>query len=206
MRRKLDQQITSITGRSRLITACIIEDMMEAKEPRVQEILAEAELNFKCPVRRGLLYMGKFASSPICGRCLPCSLGSYEAGERLRKLADGKGAEADLLALRRIMNQMIVGSLCKKGKDTGRFVLEGMSTGIYEEHIEGRCSDRECVSLMEYRVIPDKCVMCGICKEICSYRAVICKNHAQGGLHQVQSGEAGIDAEDTGGFTPISFR
>ncbi len=146
---------------------------MEAKEPKVEEIRAEAERNMKCLVRRALFHMTAFISGPMCGRCLPCALGSYEAGERLRKLIDGRGGEADLLALRRIMNQMMEGSLCKKGKDTARFVLEWMSAGIYEEHIEGRCPDKECVSLMEYRVIPDKCVMCGICKETCSYRAII---------------------------------
>lgn len=146
---------------------------METKELKVEEIRAEAESNVKCPVKRGLYYMTAFISGSMCGRCLPCALGSYEAGERLRNLVEGKGKETDLLALKQIMNGMMEGSLCKKGKDTARFVLEWMSTGIYEEHVEGRCPDEECVSLMEYRIIPGKCVMCGICKEVCSYRAII---------------------------------
>lgn len=147
--------------------------MTEMKELKVEEIKAEAENNVQCPVRRAFYYMTEFINGPMCGRCLPCSLGSYEANERLRNLIEGRGKETDLLALRRIMNEMIEGSLCKKGKDTARFVLEWMSTGIYEEHIEGRCPAEECVSLMEYRIIPEKCVMCGICKEACSYRAII---------------------------------
>ncbi|MCL5022760.1 MAG: 4Fe-4S binding protein [Nitrospirae bacterium] len=146
---------------------------METKELKVEEIRAEAERNVKCPVKKGLYYMTAFISGPMCGRCLPCALGSYEAGERLRNLIEGRGKETDLLALRRIMNEMMEGSLCKKGKDTARFVLEWLSTGSYEEHIEGRCPAEECVSLMEYRIIPEKCVMCGICKEACSYRAII---------------------------------
>ena len=146
---------------------------METKELKVEEIKAEAESNVQCPVRRAFYYMTEFINGPMCGRCLPCALGSYEAGKRLRNLIDGRGREADLFALRRIMNGMREGSLCKKGRDTARFVLEWLSTGIYEEHIKGRCPAEGCVSLMEYRIIPDKCVMCGICKEACSYRAVI---------------------------------
>lgn len=146
---------------------------METKELKVEEIRADAESNAKCPVRKAFYYMTEFIKGPMCGRCLPCSLGSYEAKERLRNLIEGRGKETDLLALNRIMKQMIEISLCKKGKDTARFVLEWLSTGIYEEHIEGRCPSEECVSLLEYRIIPKRCVMCGICKEVCSYRAII---------------------------------
>lgn len=146
---------------------------METKELKVEEIKAEAESKVKCPVKRGLYYMTAFISGPMCGRCLPCALGSYEAGERLRNLVEGRGNETDLLALKRIMNEITEGSLCKKGKDSARFVLEWMSTENYKEHIEGNCPDQECVSLMEYRIIPGKCVMCGICKEACGYRAII---------------------------------
>lgn len=146
---------------------------METKELKVEEIKAEAESKAKCPVKRGLYYITTFISGPMCGRCLPCALGSYEAGERLRNLIEGRGTEADLLALERILNEMIEGSLCKKGKDSARFVLEWMSTGIYHEHVKGSCPDQECVSLMEYRIIPGKCVRCGICKEACDYRAII---------------------------------
>ena len=146
---------------------------METKELKIEEIRAEAESRVKCPVKRGLYYMTAFISGPMCGRCLPCALGSYEAGERLRNLTEGRGRETDIPVLRRIMNEMREGSLCKKGKDTARFVLEWLSTGIYEDHLRGRCPAEECVSLMEYRIIPEKCVMCGMCKEACSYRAII---------------------------------
>lgn len=147
--------------------------MIETKELKLEEIRAGAEKNIKCPVNRALYYTTEFLKGPMCGRCLPCSLGSYEAKERLKNIVEGMGTEADLFALRRIMNEILVSSLCKKGKDTARFVLEWIATGIYEEHIEGRCPENECVALMEYRIIPGKCVMCGICKEACNYNAII---------------------------------
>ncbi|GAB4412623.1 MAG: hypothetical protein OHK0032_08690 [Thermodesulfovibrionales bacterium] len=142
------------------------------QEKKVEEIKKEAE-GRKCPVNKALYYMNEFLNGPMCGRCLPCSLGSYEARVRLENIVEGRGTEADLVALRRIMDEMLEGSLCKKGKDTAKFVLEWMATDVYREHINGRCPDRECIAFIEYRVIPEKCVMCGLCKEACKYNAII---------------------------------
>ncbi len=149
------------------------EGVTETKGLKVEEIRAEAEKNIKCPVNKALYYMTEFINGQMCGRCLPYSLGSYEARERLRHIVWGKGTEADLFVLRHVMNGMIEGSLCKKGKDTARFVLDWVATGVYEEHVEGRCPDEECAALREYRIIPGKCVMCVICKEACNYNAII---------------------------------
>ena len=147
--------------------------MTETTELKVEEIRAEAEKDIRCPVNKALYYMTEFINGPMCGRCLPCALGSYEARDRLRNIVGGRGTETDLFMLRRIMNEMREGSLCKKGKDTARFVVDWMSTGVYENHIEGRCPEAECVALIEYRIIPEKCLMCGICKEACNYNAII---------------------------------
>ena len=38
-----------------------------------------------------LYYTEAFLSGPMCGRCLPCSLGSYEAKVRLQNIIEGKG-------------------------------------------------------------------------------------------------------------------
>lgn len=143
------------------------------KEKKVEEIRKEAEANIKCPVRKALYYMDEFLNGPMCGRCFPCSLGSYEAKVRLTNIVEGRGTDADISALKRIMDEMIEGSLCKKGKDTANFVIEWMRTNVYEEHIEGRCPDRECTAFIEYWVIPEKCVLCGLCKDACNYDAII---------------------------------
>lgn len=143
------------------------------KEKKVDEIRKEAENNIKCPVKKALYYMDEFLNGPMCGRCFPCSLGSYEAKVRLTNIVEGRGTNADISALRRIMDEMLEGSLCKKGKDTANFITGWMGTSVYEEHIEGRCPDRECPAFIEYRVIPEKCVMCGLCKDACTYEAII---------------------------------
>jgi NADH-quinone oxidoreductase subunit F len=99
-------------------------------------------------------------------------MGSYEAKIRLERLVSGEGAEADLAALRRIAADMEEASLCKKGKDTARFILDWMATGAYEEHLQGSCPAMACDSLIVYRIDPEKCVACGLCREACVHGAI----------------------------------
>lgn len=143
----------------------------EEKELKVEDIRKLAEEK-KCTVQRALFYTEAFLSGPMCGRCLPCSLGSYEAKVRLQRIIEGRGAEVDLAALNRIAAQMFEGSLCKKGKDTARFIRDWMATDVFRKHIEGACPEKECEAFIEYRVIPAKCVVCGICKDACKYQAI----------------------------------
>ena len=50
-------------------------------------------------------------------------MGSYEARTILKNLMGGKGSEAELANLKRIADEMVESSMCKKGKDTARFLL-----------------------------------------------------------------------------------
>ena len=127
----------------------------------------------KCPVQRAIFYVEGFLEGPMCGRCFPCALGSYEAKIRLRNLIEGRGDEEDIAVLKRIADDMLVSSFCKKGKDTARFLLEWMEAGVFEEHLNLSCRDRECTTFIEYRIVPEKCIMCGLCKEACEYKAII---------------------------------
>lgn len=146
--------------------------MAEEKEKKVEDIKKEAE-QIKCPVKRALYYTEEFLSGPMCGKCFPCALGAYEAKVRLGNIVSGRGTEADLLALRRISEEMLPASRCKKGKDTAQFILEWMATDAFREHIGGRCPERDCEAFIEYRIIPEKCTICGLCKEACRYNAII---------------------------------
>lgn len=145
--------------------------MTEVKELKVEDIKKVAE-GIRCPVQRSLYYIKEFLAGPMCGRCLPCSLGSYEARIRIENIVEGRGSEADLIAIKRIANDMLEGSMCKKGKDTAKFILEWVELGAFEEHIRGRCPDLECKAFIEYIIIPEKCTMCGLCKDVCKYGAI----------------------------------
>jgi NADH-quinone oxidoreductase subunit F len=113
----------------------------------------------------------------MCGRCFPCSLGSQEAKTRLIRLGRrhlGNGSESDIEALKRIAFFMMEGSYCKKGRDTGKFLLETVraSEEEFRMHLSGVCPKNECISLTEYMINPDLCIKCGKCLEACRYDAV----------------------------------
>lgn len=146
--------------------------MSEHKELKVEDIKKEAEEKH-CPVQKALYYIEKFLSDPMCGKCFPCSFGTHEAKIRLKDIISGKGIEADIFALRRIASKMLEASMCKKGKDTARFILEWIDTDAFNEHIEGRCPEKECTVFIEYRIIPERCIMCGLCQDVCGYNAII---------------------------------
>jgi len=145
--------------------------MAEQKEKKVEDIKKEADAK-KCPVSKALYYIEEFLVGPMCGKCFPCEMGVYEARIRLKKLTEGKGSEADIFAIKKIASAMLESSRCKRGKDTANFILEWMATDVFKEHTEGRCPEKECLGLIEYRIIPDKCTMCGLCVEACKFNAI----------------------------------
>ncbi|MBZ0157499.1 MAG: 4Fe-4S binding protein [Alphaproteobacteria bacterium] len=145
--------------------------MAETKELKVEEIKKSAEEK-SCPVQRSLYYISEFLSGPMCGRCFPCAMGSYEARTRLQTIIEGRGTEADIRALKRITAEMAEASMCKKGKDTASFISGWLNEGAFHEHVGGTCSSGECIALIEYRVVPGNCTACGRCKEVCTHNAV----------------------------------
>lgn len=146
--------------------------MAEEKEKKVDDIRKEADEK-RCPVQAAIYYINGFLAGPMCGKCFPCSMGSYEAKLRLENMVSGKGTEEDLSALRKIAGAMLETSRCKKGKDTAEFILEWMEAAAFKRHVKGICDSKECVSLIEFRVIPKKCIMCGLCLDACNYNAII---------------------------------
>ncbi len=147
-------------------------DQDELQGTKVEDIKKDAEERH-CPVQKSLYYIEKFLADSMCGKCFPCAYGTYEAKMRLRHIISGKGKEADIAALKRIADEMSEASRCKRGKDTARFLLEWMNNDSFNAHIEKRCPDRECLELTEYIIVPDKCIMCGECKTVCNYDAII---------------------------------
>ena len=148
-------------------------------EIKIEDIKTEAEIK-GCPVKKALYYIAEFLAGPMCGKCFPCALGSYEARIILNNITEGRGSEEDLFNLKRIAKEMLISSRCKKGKDTAKFILEWMGTGlpagqagVFKDHVDGRCPDMTCAALIEYRIIPEKCTMCGICLDVCKDNAII---------------------------------
>jgi ferredoxin len=152
------------------------EIITEETGKKVEDIRKEAEER-ACPVQRALYFIEEFIAGPLCSKCYPCSLGTGEAKIRLKKISgySGKADDADIRALKRIGLIMTDGSFCKKGKDTGKFIIETVSASEeeFKQHISGICSAKECVDLIRYIINPELCTMCGKCSEVCKPGAII---------------------------------
>jgi ferredoxin len=146
--------------------------MTEVKEKKLVDIRKEAD-EIKCPVRQALYLVEEFLAGPMCGKCFPCEMGTFESRIRLVNLISGQGTDEDIDALRRIADEMTVTSRCKKGKDASKFMLEWLSTDVFAEHVAKNCPAGECTTLQEYRIIPDNCIMCGECLDVCKDNAVL---------------------------------
>ena len=152
------------------------ETVTGEKVKKLEDIRKEAEEK-SCAVQKALYFIKEFLAGPMCGKCYPCALGTNEVKIRLIRLSqhlEGT-SEQDIETIRRIATQMIEASFCKKGKDTGRYLLELLDSSGEEftEHIEGVCPKKECTSLIEYVIDPVLCIMCGKCAEVCKYGAII---------------------------------
>lgn len=141
------------------------------KEKDMKDVLAAAE-KFKCAVQRSQKFVEEFLSEPMCGKCHPCALGSFEALVRLKRISSGSGSREDVAAIKRIADDMLEASRCIKGKDTAKFLLASLETGAFDGHLGGSCAGKECAAYIIYKIVPDKCVLCGDCKSACKYNAV----------------------------------
>ena len=145
------------------------------KERKLEDIRKEAEQRV-CALQKVLYFVEEFLAGPMCGKCYPCSLGTAEARIRLTRIKEhlGEVSRADIQVLNRIGVNMIEGSFCKKGKDTGKFVIDALTNSgeEFEQHVSGVCPKKECISLVEYVIQPDLCIMCGKCVETCKFDAI----------------------------------
>lgn len=152
------------------------ESLPEEKGKKLEDIRKEAEEK-ACPVQRVLYFIEEFIEGPMCSKCFPCSLGTAEAKIRLIRISQHQTnvSDADIQVLNRIGLNMIEGSFCKRGKDTGKFIDEtlAVSKEEFRQHLSGICPQKECISLVEYVINPELCIMCGKCLEACKYDAII---------------------------------
>ena len=101
------------------------ENITSEKEKKVEDIKKEAK-GKACAVQQVLYFITEFIAGPMCGKCFPCALGTAEAKVRLRRLAN-KAEHAvrdDVDLVKRIGLQMTEGSLCKKGKEVGKYIVD----------------------------------------------------------------------------------
>jgi len=116
-----------------------------------------------------------FSVDESCGKCVPCRIGLKVMLNILNRIVAGKGKMEDIGQLERLGQHIKETSHCGLGKTAPNPVLSTIRyfRNEYEAHIEEkRCPALVCVDLIQFRVNPDKCKMCGLCKKACPVEAI----------------------------------
>jgi len=116
-----------------------------------------------------------FSVDESCGKCVPCRVGMKVMLNILNRIVEGKGEMEDIERLERLGQHIKETSHCGLGKTAPNPVLSTIRyfRNEYEAHIQDKlCPALVCVDLIRFRVDPEKCKMCGLCKKECPTDAI----------------------------------
>ncbi|OGC11192.1 NADH dehydrogenase [candidate division WOR-1 bacterium RIFOXYA12_FULL_52_29] len=127
-----------------------------------------------CMVDISKFYLG-FCVDESCGKCAPCKIGGYQMLKILERISEGKGALTDLDLLKSLCQTMQKTSFCGLGQTASNPVLSTLRyfEDEYKEHIEEKkCRSHKCSGLLNYRIVEEKCKLCGLCQKNCPTEAI----------------------------------
>ena len=116
-----------------------------------------------------------FTVDESCGKCTPCRVGTRRLLEILDKIIAGNGELEDLDRLEELSNYIKSASLCGLGQTAPNPVLSTLRyfRDEYVAHIvDKKCPAGVCKSLLQYKIIEDKCKGCTACARKCPVNAI----------------------------------
>ena len=116
-----------------------------------------------------------FTVEESCGKCVPCRVGTKRLYELLEKITSGKGEPEDLDKIETLCHHIKVSSLCQLGMTASNPVLSTLRyfRDEYEAHvIDKKCPAGVCKDLLQYVVVPDKCIGCTLCAKKCPVNCI----------------------------------
>ena len=117
----------------------------------------------------------EFTVDESCGKCTPCRVGTKRLLEILDRITKGQGELEDLDRLEELCNYIKANSLCGLGQTAPNPVLSTLRffRDEYIAHVvDKKCPAGVCKSLLQIKIVEDKCKGCTACARVCPVGAI----------------------------------